>query len=261
MTGLSGITGLRLEAIPDPSLPLQGPGRDQGNVHLDSIRLCTVSRRTAPVPVHLSGACADYSEPVYARNGVGGSLDTDPATAWSIWPLVGRPHWAVFQTDAPIAAGAGTRLRVKLASQSRSAHSTLGRFRLSVTNLPFPLFEPRLRSIKADEQRNGLTRLAAAYLQIGDWASAAAVLARAAARPDGSALDGFLLALARHRLGRVDEARSDCEGALGGLGSDLADLATRDVAVEAVMTIRGLGVDEAEALLQDLVFPASPFGP
>ncbi len=29
MTGLSGITGLQLEAIPDPSLPLRGPGRDQ----------------------------------------------------------------------------------------------------------------------------------------------------------------------------------------------------------------------------------------
>jgi sulfate transport system permease protein len=28
-------------------------------------------------------------------------------------------------------------------------------------------------------------------------------------RHDGSALDGFLLALARHHLGRVDEARSD----------------------------------------------------
>ncbi len=143
----------------------------------------------------------------------------------------------------------------------RYGQSTLGRFRLSVTNRPFPLFEPRLRSIKADEKRNGLTRLGAAYVLKGDWASAAAVLARAAARPDASALDGLLLALARHRLGRVDEARSDCDRALERLGSGLADEATHDVAVEAMMTIRGLGVDEAEALLQDLVFPASPFGP
>jgi hypothetical protein len=28
-----------------------------------------------------------------------------------------------------------------------------------------------------------------------------------------------------------------------------------------LMTIRGLGVDEAETVLQDLVFPAHPFGP
>jgi hypothetical protein len=33
------------------------------------------------------------------------------------------------------------------------------------------------------------------------------------------------------------------------------------LAIEALMTIRGLGVDEAESLLQDLVFPANPFGP
>ena len=31
------------------------------------------------------------------------------------------------------------------------------------------------------------------------------------------------------------------------------------MAVEALMTIRGLGVDEAESLLLDVVFPADPF--
>ena len=262
MTGLSRITGLRLEAILDPSLPHRGPGRDHdGNFHLDSIRLCTVSGRSASVPVHLSRACADCSEPIYAPKGVGGSLDTDPTTAWSIWPQVGRPHWAVFQTARPIDIGAGTRLRVELASRLKYAQSSPGRFRLSVTNRPFPLFEPRLRSIKVDEKQNGLTRLGAAYVLLGDWASAAAVLTRAAARPDDSALDGFLLALARHRLGRVDEARSECDRALERLGGNLADEATHDVAVEALMTIRGLSVDLAEALLQDLVFPADPFGP
>ena len=76
-----------------------------------------------------------------------------------------------------------------------------------------------------------------------------------------AALDDLLLALARHHLGRTDEAGSDCDRALGRLGSDLADEATHDVAVEALMTIRGLGLEEAEAALQDLVFPADPFGP
>ena len=87
------------------------------------------------------------------------------------------------------------------------------------------------------------------------------VLERAAARPDASAVDGLLLALARHHLGRTDEARSDCDRALGRLGSELADEPTHDVALEAIMTIRGVGIEQAEALLQDLVFPADPFGP
>lgn len=83
---------------------------------------------------------------------------------------------------------------------------------------------------------------------------------RIAARPNAPALDGFLLALARHHLGRVDEARSNCGRALERLGSDLADEATHDVAVEALMTIRGPSVNEAESLLLDRVFPAEPFG-
>ena len=45
----------------------------------------------------------------------------------------------------------------------------------------------------------------------------------------------------------------------GGWASDLADEATHDVAIEALMTIRGLGVDEADALLHDAAFPADPF--
>jgi hypothetical protein len=84
-------------------------------------------------------------------------------------------------------------------------------------------------------------------------------MARAAARPEASALDGFLLTLARHHLDRIDEARSDCDRALARPGSDLADEPTRDVAVKALMTIRGLSVDEADSVLLDIVFPVEPF--
>jgi hypothetical protein len=251
---------LRLEAIPDQSLPLQGSGRDfRGNFHLDSIRLYTVSEQSAPVSVRLSRACADYSEPIYGLTGVSGTLDADSTTAWSIWPLMGRPHCAVFQIARPIGTGAGMRLRVELASRLKFRHSILGRFRLSVSNRPFSLFEPGVRKIKADVEQNGLTRLGAAYVLVGDWASAAAVLERAAARPDAQALDGFLLALTRHHLGRHVEARKDCDRALEQLGSDLADDAIRAVAAESLSTIRGMNVDEAESLLLDATFPADPF--
>ena len=152
------------------------------------------------------------------------------------------------------------RLRVEIVCElGTDSYSALGRFRLSITDRPFPLFQRSLQTIRADTERDGRTRLGAAYLLLGDWTSAAAVLARAAARPDATALDDFLLALARPHLGRVDEARSDCDRALGRLGSDLADEATHDAAVEALMTLRDLSVDEAESVLLDLVFPAEPF--
>jgi eukaryotic-like serine/threonine-protein kinase len=258
---LPGITGLRLEALTDPSLPGDGPGRSPGNANfqLTSIRWSTVAGPSAPVPVNLVRARADYADTKFPFRGVSGAIDTGLSGGWSIWPHVGQAHWAAFQAAEPFGARAGTRLRVELAFRSRSPHHALGRFRLSVTDRPFPLFSPSLQTIRADTERSGLTRLGAAYILLGEWAPAAAVLDRARARSGAPPLDGFLLALAQHHLGRRDEARSDCDLALARLASGLTDEATHDVAVEALMTIRGLGVDPAEAFLLDLVFPAGPF--
>ena len=261
-TDISAITGLRLETMTDPSLPFHGPGRfpSLGLFILDGIRLTTVPESGAYVPVRLNRVAADYSDHTTGFEGVGGTIDTDPITAWSISPQRGRPHWAVFQPARPIGNRPGMRLRVELVNgQERFPYRTLGRFRLSITNRPVPFFEPSLTRIMADTERNGLTRLGVASFLHGDWASAAAVLGRAAVRPDATALDGLLLALARHHLGRHDEARSDCDRALERVRPGPAEDATRDVAIEAIMTVRGLSVDEAESLLLDATFPANPF--
>jgi hypothetical protein len=68
------------------------------------------------------------------------------------------------------------------------------------------------------------------------------------------------LAPSRH-LGRADEARSACERALARLRTDQDEDATRDVAAEALLTIRGLSLGAAESLLRDAAFPADPFAP
>jgi tetratricopeptide (TPR) repeat protein len=263
VTDLVGITALRLEALPDPSLPHHGPGRDppSGNFHLDEVRMSATCPPGDAAPVPLCQADADFWDPRPGYSGIRGTLDTDTTTFWSIWPRTGQPHCAVFQAADPIGTTAGTRLRVELASRTASTHSILGRFRLSVTNRPVPFFGLRLMHLKADRERNGLERLGAAYSLLGDWASAAAVLERAAARHDGSALDDFLLALAHHHLGRADSARSECDRALTRLRTDADQDATHDVAAEALTTIRGLSIGEAESLLRDAMFPADPFAP
>jgi eukaryotic-like serine/threonine-protein kinase len=265
VTRAAGITGLRLDAIPDPSLPHHGSGRDafSGNFHLDAIRLSAATERggAAPVPVRLCRVRADYADQRPGYTGVSGTLDTDPSTFWSIWPETYRRHWAIFQIDPPIGTGAGTRLRVELACQTASPQSVLGRFRLSVTNRPGPSFPASLARLKADPVRNGLTRLGAAYCLLGDWAAAASILERTAARPVAPAVDGLLLALARHHLGRSAEARSGCNRALERLRTERAEEETRDVAVAALTAIRGLGLDQADSLLLDAAFPADPFAP
>jgi hypothetical protein len=98
---------------------------------------------------------------------------------------------------------------------------------------------PSLTRIKADRERNGLVRLGAAYGLAGDWASAATVLERAAVQPGGSALGGFLLAIAHHHLSRPAEARSDCDRARERLRNEKADDEARDVAVEVLAAIQG----------------------
>ena len=59
----------------------------------------------------------------------------------------------------------------------------------------------------------GIGGLAAARALLADGHEVT-VLERAAARHDGSALDGFLLALAHHHLGRVDEAATQARRSL-----------------------------------------------
>ncbi len=72
---------------------------------------------------------------------------------------------------------------------------------------------------------------------------------------------GFLLALARQHLGRPAEARRDCDRALERLRTNNAEDETRDVAIEALMTTRGLSQSKAESLLLDAAFPANSFAP
>ena len=152
------------------------------------------------------------------------------------------------------------RLRVELVcGLETDPQSTLGRFRLSVTDRPFPLYQASLQAIRTDTERNGVTRLGATYVLLGEWASAAAVLAQAATRPAASALDGFLLALARYHMDQHGEAQRECDRALERLRSNLGDDAAHEMAIEALMTVRHLSLDQAESELRDLSFPADPF--
>ena len=57
------------------------------------------------------------------------------------------------------------------------------------------------------------------------------------------------------------EARSECDRALHRLRTEPAEDETRDVALEALLTIRGLRVEAAESLLLDAAFPVDPFAP
>ncbi|HEY1784424.1 MAG TPA: DUF1549 domain-containing protein, partial [Pirellulales bacterium] len=78
-TDLAGITGIRLEVLPDPSLPAQGPGRaDNGNFVLSELRVTSVPKNDPlqpAKPVALENASADFSQNSFA---VAGAIDNNP---------------------------------------------------------------------------------------------------------------------------------------------------------------------------------------
>ncbi len=143
---LPSVTGVKLEVLPDASLPQQGPGRqDNGNLHLSEFRLLTNKPGTAedkPEPVKLKAPLADFDQDGW---GIAKALDGDPVTAWGIHPQVGRAHQATFELETPLASpsaeGAPAAEPAKLTFVLEQLHGRshlIGRPRLSVTSVPAP---------------------------------------------------------------------------------------------------------------------------
>jgi Protein of unknown function (DUF1553)/Protein of unknown function (DUF1549)/Planctomycete cytochrome C len=128
-TDLKGITAFRLEALPDKSLPKQGPGR-AGNFVLSELKVTAAGQ-----PIALQNADADF-----AQNGwpVAAAIDGDPKTGWAVDPQYGKAHTAVFETKQDVGGDGGSTLTFVL-EQNYGGQHTLGRFRISATTSPRPV--------------------------------------------------------------------------------------------------------------------------
>jgi hypothetical protein len=134
--GLQGISALRIEVLPDPALPANGPGRvAHGNFVLSEVRaLAHASGYSEPQPVAWGPATADFSQDQYP---VSAAIDGDPKTGWAVAPQFGRRHVAVFETKSNLDIPEDGTLTVVLDQQHGSQH-TIGRLRLSMTTMPRP---------------------------------------------------------------------------------------------------------------------------
>ncbi len=137
-TDLRGITAVRLEVLPDDRLPSRGPGRnDNGNLHLTEFRLkaAPISNPDSARDVAVAVASADFNQEGW---GIAAAVDGDAATAWGIYPQVGKPHRAVFELAEEVGSDGGTILTFVL-EQTQPAGHPIGRLRLSVTTAPRPV--------------------------------------------------------------------------------------------------------------------------
>lgn len=128
---LREISALRLELLPDDSLPMKGPGRaGNGNLHVSefSAQLFRTGA-AAPENIPFSRATADYDQVSY---GAAGMLNPDPKVSWAIHPKVGMPHHAVLTLAKTTTVAEADKLVITL-KQQQGGH-LIGRFRLSATS-------------------------------------------------------------------------------------------------------------------------------
>lgn len=138
-TERTNLTGLRLEALPDDSLPARGPGRaENGNFVLGELEAVAIpqSGAASAKPLTFNKVTADFSQ-----NGwpVAAITDGNPGTGWAVSARFGQVHQAILAASEPFGSEGGTMIVVTLNQPYGSQH-TLGRLRLSVTESKDPRY-------------------------------------------------------------------------------------------------------------------------
>jgi hypothetical protein len=136
------ITGLKLETLTHPSLPLHGPGRgyfkDDGTFVLSEISVAV--RDSAHDRAEASDRRIELVNPTasFAEKSIARAIDGEKLTGWHISRGTGRRHCAVFEFTEPVSMKRGGELAVKLL-QNYAHQQTLGRFRMWFTSDAPPL--------------------------------------------------------------------------------------------------------------------------
>src|SRR5262249_10222509 len=133
---LEHITGIRLEALPDTSLPRNGPGRfpagpNAGNFHLNKLRVFSGDQRCS-----LTSIVVDHPNmmgnnvPTPYEEVIRGEVDNSPG--WGNWPRAGLPNTATIATR--LSRAPNDDLKIEMVFSQGWAQHNLGRFRLAVTD-------------------------------------------------------------------------------------------------------------------------------
>lgn len=135
------VTGIKLEALSDESLPSQGPGRsDEGNFVLNQIQFSVNGER-----YYFGDAEASFTQGGNWQ--VRGALDLNvkaksDGTGWAIGPQAGKSHEAVFGLVRPLATKEKAQVFKIQLVQNYGGKLMLGKFRISALTSPTHLAVP-----------------------------------------------------------------------------------------------------------------------
>jgi hypothetical protein len=132
----AGITALRLDALPDPSLPSKGPGRASSGAFV----LTSFGVKQGSQTLALLRAAADVNE---GGRDAALAIDSQSETGWGVTTEVdmAKPHYLIVGLRKPwVGGGPDPTLTVTLESERGHpfSQSTLGRFRISATTTANP---------------------------------------------------------------------------------------------------------------------------
>ncbi|MBB6050003.1 PSD1 and planctomycete cytochrome C domain-containing protein [Armatimonas rosea] len=130
------LTGVRLEVLPDPSLPARGPGRaGNGNFVLSELVAERLKPGAEPQKLTFSKAQASIEQASFAeahpdKRWSAASALTPDSFGWAILPDAGKPHELVATLAEPLTLTDGETLRITLV-QNHGTNHNLGKFRLT----------------------------------------------------------------------------------------------------------------------------------
>jgi len=126
------VHSLRLEALPDPRLPDNGPGMTyyegrKGGFFLSEFQVQTKGEKVTFTGSSETGFGAQFGK---GNASADAAIDGDIQSGWSLKGLIGTRQIAVFNLEKPIPAGQPFRVTLHF---GRHFASTLGKFRLSAS--------------------------------------------------------------------------------------------------------------------------------
>ncbi len=138
---LAGVVGLRLEVLPDDSLPAKGPGRSgNGNFVLTEVVARVERAGGEPRKLAFQTARATHEQTILAESNpyrawtaasvIDGDARGDSA-GWAVLPYVGQAHQLLLEFTTPVTVGAGETLVVEVQQRHGNGSHTLGAFRLA----------------------------------------------------------------------------------------------------------------------------------
>jgi hypothetical protein len=140
-TKLTGITGVRVEALADPSLVKGGPGRSpNSNFDLTDFRITIASATTSAADspatrLSLKNPRATFEQPGLP---IAAAIDDNENSGWAVDPQFGKDHAAAFDLESPAGFEFGSVLTFALVFKGNDKHN-FGRTRLAVSTARQPV--------------------------------------------------------------------------------------------------------------------------